>query len=73
MPSCGFTAKTPLNMMRGGKPTLEMVQAQKGFFYKIGLSMFGWIMVQTLPVRARSSSWREPGASATQWTSRWRT
>ncbi len=38
VPSCGFTAKTPLNMLRGGKPLPEMVRAQKGFFYKIGLS-----------------------------------
>ncbi|MBN1632070.1 MAG: NADH:flavin oxidoreductase [Thermoleophilia bacterium] len=49
VPSCGFTAKTPLNMLRGGKPLVEMVRAQKSFFYKIGLSMFGWMMVQTYP------------------------
>jgi len=47
VPSCGFTAKTPLNMLRGGKPLVEMVRAQKSLFYKIGLSMFGWMMVQT--------------------------
>lgn len=49
VPSCGFTAKTPLNMLRGGKPLAEMVRAQEGFFYKIGLSMFGWAMVQHYP------------------------
>jgi 2,4-dienoyl-CoA reductase-like NADH-dependent reductase (Old Yellow Enzyme family) len=49
VPSCGFTAKTPLNMLRGRKPLLEMVRAQKSFFYKIGLSLFGWIMVQQYP------------------------
>jgi 2,4-dienoyl-CoA reductase-like NADH-dependent reductase (Old Yellow Enzyme family) len=49
VPSCGFTAKTPLNMLRGGKPLPEMVRAQKGLFYKIGLSLFGWLMVQRYP------------------------
>jgi 2,4-dienoyl-CoA reductase-like NADH-dependent reductase (Old Yellow Enzyme family) len=49
VPSCGFTAKTPLHMLRGGRPVGEMVRAQKGFFAKIGLSLFGWMMVQRYP------------------------
>lgn len=49
VPSCGFTAKTPLNMLRGRKPLIEMVRAQKSLFYKMGLSMFGWMMVQEYP------------------------
>jgi 2,4-dienoyl-CoA reductase-like NADH-dependent reductase (Old Yellow Enzyme family) len=49
VPSCGFTAKTPLNMLRGDKPLWDMVRAQRGFFYKIGLSLFGWVMVQHYP------------------------
>lgn len=46
VPSCGFTAKTPLYMMRGGVPVKEMVRAQEGLFEKVGLSLFGWLMVQ---------------------------
>jgi 2,4-dienoyl-CoA reductase-like NADH-dependent reductase (Old Yellow Enzyme family) len=49
VPSCGFTASTPLYMLRGGRPVTEMVKAQKGFFPKIGLSLFGRIMVQKYP------------------------
>jgi len=49
VPSCGFTAKTPLYMLRGGRPVREMVKAQKGFFHKIGLSLFGRMMVQRYP------------------------
>lgn len=49
VPSCGFTAKTPLYMLRGGRPVKEMVRAQKGFFPKIGLSLFGRVMVQRYP------------------------
>ncbi len=46
VPSCGFTASTPLYMLRGGRPVREMVRAQKSFFYKIGLACFGCLMVQ---------------------------
>lgn len=49
VPSCGFTASTPLYMLRGGRPVREMVQAQTGFLYKIGLSLFGRTMVQRYP------------------------
>jgi 2,4-dienoyl-CoA reductase-like NADH-dependent reductase (Old Yellow Enzyme family) len=49
VPSCGFTAKTPLHMLRGGRPVREMVKAQKGFLHKIGLSLFGRMMVQRYP------------------------
>jgi 2,4-dienoyl-CoA reductase-like NADH-dependent reductase (Old Yellow Enzyme family) len=49
VPSCGFTASTPLYMLRGNVPAKEMVRAQKGFFYKVGLSLFGWMMVQHYP------------------------
>jgi 2,4-dienoyl-CoA reductase-like NADH-dependent reductase (Old Yellow Enzyme family) len=46
VPSCGFTAATPLFMLRGGRPIKEMARAQKSFFYKIGLVCFGSLMVQ---------------------------
>jgi len=49
VPSCGFTARTPLYMLRGGVPVREMVAAQQGLFYKIGLTLFGRLMVQRYP------------------------
>jgi 2,4-dienoyl-CoA reductase-like NADH-dependent reductase (Old Yellow Enzyme family) len=49
VPSCGFTASTPLYMLRGEVPVRDMVRVQKGFFYKLGLSLFGRLMVQRYP------------------------
>jgi 2,4-dienoyl-CoA reductase-like NADH-dependent reductase (Old Yellow Enzyme family) len=49
IPSCGFTAKTPLYMLRGNVPVREMVRAQEGIFHKVGLSLFGRLMVQHYP------------------------
>ncbi|NLO28799.1 MAG: NADH:flavin oxidoreductase [Actinobacteria bacterium] len=49
VPSCGFTAKTPFHMLRGGVPVREMVRAQSSFFYRLGLSLFGRTMVQRYP------------------------
>ncbi len=49
VPSCGFTARTPLYMLRGHVPTWDMARAQEGFLYRIGLTMFGWAMVQHYP------------------------
>jgi 2,4-dienoyl-CoA reductase-like NADH-dependent reductase (Old Yellow Enzyme family) len=46
VPSCGFTAKTPLMMLRGNVPTMEMVAVQKDWIKKIGLLLFGSLMVQ---------------------------
>jgi len=46
VPSCGFTAKTPLMMLRGNVPTMEMVAVQKSWLKKIGLFLFGRLMVQ---------------------------
>jgi 2,4-dienoyl-CoA reductase-like NADH-dependent reductase (Old Yellow Enzyme family) len=46
VPSCGFTARTPLYMLRGGVPVKEMVKAQEGALTKIGMTLFGRIMVQ---------------------------
>ncbi len=44
--SCGFTAKTPLFMMRGNVPTMGFVKAEKNWFLKLGLLLFGNIFVQ---------------------------
>ena len=49
IPSCGFTAKTPLYMMRGNVPTLEMSRNQRNPFMKSGLFLFGRVMVQKYP------------------------
>ena len=44
--SCGFTAKTPLYMMRGRLPIREMAANQRDWLLRMGLSLFGWFMVQ---------------------------
>ena len=49
IPSCGFTAKTPLYMMRGNVPTMEMANNQGNPFMRLGLILFGRFMVQTYP------------------------
>jgi 2,4-dienoyl-CoA reductase-like NADH-dependent reductase (Old Yellow Enzyme family) len=46
VPSCGFTSKTPLMMLRGNVPTMDMVAVQKDWLKKIGLFLFGKILVQ---------------------------
>lgn len=49
VPSCGFTAKTPLYMMRGNVPTLEMSRNQHNLIMKSGLILFGRLLVQKYP------------------------
>jgi 2,4-dienoyl-CoA reductase-like NADH-dependent reductase (Old Yellow Enzyme family) len=49
VPSCGFTASTPLYMLRGGRPVREMARAQSNPFYRAGLALFGWTLVQRYP------------------------
>jgi len=49
VPSCGFTAKTPLYMMRGNVPVLEMSRNQRNPLMKSGLILFGRLMVQKYP------------------------
>lgn len=46
VPSCGFTARTPLYMLRGGVPVREMVKQQEGMLTKAGMTLFGSMMVQ---------------------------
>jgi len=46
VPSCGFTAKTPLMMLRGKVPTWMMAFNQTNPFQVLGLLMFGRFMVQ---------------------------
>jgi len=49
VPSCGFTAKTPLYMMRGNAPTLEMSRNQRNLIMRSGLILFGRFLVQKYP------------------------
>lgn len=49
IPSCGFTSKTPLYMLRGYVPVKEMVRNQKDFLSKTGLMLFGKTLVQQYP------------------------
>ncbi|MCJ7623779.1 MAG: NADH:flavin oxidoreductase [Anaerolineaceae bacterium] len=49
VPSCGFTAKTPLYMMRGNVPTTEMAREQEQILLRVGMLLFGWMMVQRYP------------------------
>jgi 2,4-dienoyl-CoA reductase-like NADH-dependent reductase (Old Yellow Enzyme family) len=46
VPSCGFTSRTPLMMLRGNVPVKEMVAVQKSRLKKIGLLLFGRFIVQ---------------------------
>ncbi len=46
IPSCGFTARTPLFMLRGEVPIREFVRNEKNPFLKLGLLLFGKFMVQ---------------------------
>jgi 2,4-dienoyl-CoA reductase-like NADH-dependent reductase (Old Yellow Enzyme family) len=49
VPSCGFTARTPLYMLRGDVPLKEMVREQRAVPTKIGMTLFGRFMVQRYP------------------------
>lgn len=46
IPSSGFTSKTPFLMLRGRLPIFEMVKNQSSWFMKLGLGLFGKLMVQ---------------------------
>lgn len=49
IPSCGFTSKAPLLMLRGYVPVREMVRNQKNLITKTGLFLFGKMMVKEYP------------------------
>ena len=49
IPSCGFTSKTPLYMLRGNVPTMDMIKNQKKWISKLGLFLFGKLLVQQYP------------------------
>jgi 2,4-dienoyl-CoA reductase-like NADH-dependent reductase (Old Yellow Enzyme family) len=52
VPSAGFTAKTPLYMMRGHVPAKEMAANQANVLSRAGLLLFGRLMVQEYPFEA---------------------
>lgn len=49
IPSSGFTSKTPFMMLRGKLPISGMMANQKNGFMKLGLLLFGKVMVQEYP------------------------
>jgi 2,4-dienoyl-CoA reductase-like NADH-dependent reductase (Old Yellow Enzyme family) len=49
VPSCGFTAKTPLYMLRGNVPIGEMAENKKDVFERSSLRLFGRLFVQRYP------------------------
>jgi 2,4-dienoyl-CoA reductase-like NADH-dependent reductase (Old Yellow Enzyme family) len=49
IPSCGFTAKTPWYMMRGYVPVRDMAANQRDPMMRLGLMLFGRLIVQTYP------------------------
>ena len=51
IPSCGFTARTPLYMMRGNVPVREMAANQPGLAGRLGTRLFGRFIVQRYPYR----------------------
>jgi 2,4-dienoyl-CoA reductase-like NADH-dependent reductase (Old Yellow Enzyme family) len=49
VPSCGFTARTSFYMMRGQVPILEYVKSEKNSVTKIGMALFGRLIVREVP------------------------
>jgi 2,4-dienoyl-CoA reductase-like NADH-dependent reductase (Old Yellow Enzyme family) len=49
VPSCGFTARTSFYMMRGNVPIMEYVKSEKNPFTKIGMALFGRLIVKEIP------------------------
>ncbi len=51
VPSGGFVSRTPFYMLRGTVPVNEMVAIQPGALRRIGLKLFGRIVVKEYPFR----------------------
>jgi 2,4-dienoyl-CoA reductase-like NADH-dependent reductase (Old Yellow Enzyme family) len=49
IPSAGFTSKVPFLMLRGNLPVEEMARNRKSYFDKIGIKLFGKLMVPEHP------------------------
>jgi len=52
IPSCGFTAKTSLYMMRGQVPAREMARNQHNPLARMSMLLFGRFLVQAYPFRS---------------------
>jgi 2,4-dienoyl-CoA reductase-like NADH-dependent reductase (Old Yellow Enzyme family) len=46
VPSCGFTARTSLYMMRGHVPIKEFIKSEKNLVMKLGMLMFAKLLVK---------------------------
>jgi 2,4-dienoyl-CoA reductase-like NADH-dependent reductase (Old Yellow Enzyme family) len=51
VPSCGFTARTSFFMMRGQVPIREYIKSEKNPVTKVGMALFGRVMVKEFPFR----------------------
>jgi 2,4-dienoyl-CoA reductase-like NADH-dependent reductase (Old Yellow Enzyme family) len=51
VPSCGFTARTSFYMMRGQVPILDYVKSEKNPITKIGMALFGRVIVKEVPYK----------------------
>jgi 2,4-dienoyl-CoA reductase-like NADH-dependent reductase (Old Yellow Enzyme family) len=51
VPSCGFTARTSFYMMRGQVPLLEYIKSEKNPVTKMGMALFGRIIVKEFPYK----------------------
>jgi 2,4-dienoyl-CoA reductase-like NADH-dependent reductase (Old Yellow Enzyme family) len=51
VPSCGFTARSSFYMMRGEVPIWEYVKSGKNLFTRIGMALFGRIIVREVPFK----------------------
>lgn len=49
VPSCGFTSKTPFQMLRGDVPRGPMIRNQPKLWTRVGFALFGHLLVQTFP------------------------
>jgi 2,4-dienoyl-CoA reductase-like NADH-dependent reductase (Old Yellow Enzyme family) len=49
--SGGYTSRTPFYLLRGGRPLLDMVRAEKNVFQKLGMLAFGPFLVRKYPFR----------------------
>jgi 2,4-dienoyl-CoA reductase-like NADH-dependent reductase (Old Yellow Enzyme family) len=51
IPSGGFTARTSFYMLRGQVPILDYIKSEKNLFTKMGMALFGRLMVREYPFR----------------------
>ncbi len=47
--SGGFTSRTPLFLLRGGRPLWEMIKVEENWLQKIGMMLFGNLIIRKYP------------------------